>query len=64
MGLGIAKRYSNGFDPISVKLYENIGYHGGTQAVTFLGNRPSLKKCDILKFQRGSQWNNPTCAIS
>ncbi len=34
---------SNSLHPISAKLYEDIGYHGGTQAVTFLGNQPSFK---------------------
>ncbi len=28
---------------MSAKLYEDIIYHGGIQAVTFLGNRPSFK---------------------
>ncbi len=43
MGLEISKRYSScNFHLMSVKLYENIGYHGGIQAVTFLGNRPSF----------------------
>ncbi len=26
-----------------IKLYEDIGYYGGIQAVTFLGNRTSFK---------------------
>ena len=42
MGLEISKRYSShSFHPIQAKLYEDIGYHGGIQAITFLGNRPS-----------------------
>ncbi len=37
MGLEISKRYpSYSFHPMSVKLYENIGYYGGIQAITFL----------------------------
>ncbi len=42
MGLEISKRYSCSFHPMSDKLYEDIGYHGGIQAITFLGDRPSL----------------------
>ncbi len=30
------------FDPISSKLYDKYDSHGGLQAITFLGNRPSL----------------------
>ena len=30
--------------PMSLKLYEDIGYHGRIQAVTFLGSQPNLKK--------------------
>ncbi len=30
------------FHPMSAKLYEDIGYHGGIQAVTFLGSRLSF----------------------
>ncbi len=48
MGLVISKRYSSSFHPMSAKLYEDIGYHGGIQAVTFLGNRQSLKKSVAL----------------
>ncbi len=45
MGLEISKRYSIlQFHPMSAKLYEDIGYHGGTQAITFLGNQLSFKK--------------------
>ncbi len=43
MGLGISKRYClYSFHPMSENLYEDIGYHGGIQAITFLGNRPSF----------------------
>ncbi len=38
MGLEISKRYS------PYKLYEVTGYHGGIQAITFLGNQLSFKK--------------------
>ena len=37
MGLEISKRYSYNFHPIPAKFYEDIGYHGGTQVITFLG---------------------------
>ncbi len=40
MGLEISKRYSYSFHLMSVKLYVGIGYNGGIQPVTFLGNRP------------------------
>ncbi len=41
MGLEISKRYSSySFHPMSVKRYEDIGYYGGIQAITFVGNRP------------------------
>ena len=52
MGLEILKRYSSySFCPMSVKRYEDIGYYGGIQAVTFLGNWPSFTKfCGTLKF--------------
>ena len=44
MALEISKRYSSySFHPMSGKLYENFDYHGGIQAITFLGNQPSLK---------------------
>ena len=29
---------------MSAKVYEDIGYHDGIQAIIFLGNRPSIKK--------------------
>ncbi len=39
MGLEISKHYSSySFHSMSVKFYEVIGYHGGIQAVTILGN--------------------------
>ncbi len=56
LGLEISKRYSSySFHPISAKIYEDIGYHGGIQAVTFRGNRPSFNNhfCGILKFKMG-----------
>ena len=28
---------------MSAKLYEDFGYHGGIQGITFLVNRPNLK---------------------
>ncbi len=31
---------SRSFVPIVTNLYEDIGYHGGMQTVTILGNRP------------------------
>ncbi len=50
MGLEISKRfYSYSFHLMSVKLYEDVGYRGGIQAITFLGNRPSLKKNVALR---------------
>ncbi len=49
MALEISKRYSYySFHPMSVNLYEDIGYHGGIQAITFLGNRPSFKNFVVL----------------
>ncbi len=43
MGLEVSKDYSYSFHLMSVKLYEDIGYHGGIQALAFLGNRPRFK---------------------
>ncbi len=43
MGLEISNRSSYSFLPMSTKLYEDIGYHGGIQPSTFLGNWPSFK---------------------
>ena len=38
MGLEISKRYSSHiFHLMPAKLYEDISYHGGIQAITFLG---------------------------
>ncbi len=42
MRLEISKRYSYSFHSMSAKFYEDIGYHGGIQVVTFFGNRPSF----------------------
>ncbi len=52
MGVEISKCYSSySFDPISVKLYEDIAYHGRIAAITFLVNRQLFrKKCGTLKF--------------
>ena len=48
MGLEISKRYSYySFHLMSAKLYEDIGCHDGTQAVTFRGT---------LKFYHWDQW--------
>ncbi len=70
MGLEMSKRYfSYTFHPISAKLYESIGYHGGIQASTFPGNWPSFKNLkwpfkwhfEILTW---SQWETPNlCQI-
>ncbi len=44
MGLEISKRFSfHSFHPMSVKLYEDIGYYGGIQAITSLGSRLIFK---------------------
>ncbi len=44
MGLEISKCFSSySFHLMSVKHYEDISYHGGIQAITFLGNLPSFK---------------------
>ncbi len=50
--LRLSKRYlSNNFHWIPSKLYENIACHGGMQAITLLGNRPSFTKFNhTLKF--------------
>ncbi len=54
VGLEISKRYSYSFHPKSAKLYEDIDYHGGIQANTFLGNLRSFKKIVVLwKFNMG-----------
>ena len=44
MELKMSKRYSSyNLHLMSAKLYEYIGYHGGLQGITCLGNRPSFK---------------------
>ncbi len=48
MGLAISKRYTYTFHLMSSKLYEDSGYHGRIQAITFLGNQPSFKKIVAL----------------
>ncbi len=48
MGLGSSKCYSYSFHPMSVKPYEDIGYHDGIQALTFLANGSSFKKIVVL----------------
>ena len=49
MGLEISKRFSSySFHLMSAKLYEDISYHGGIQAITFLGNWPSFKNVVAL----------------
>ncbi len=46
MGLEMSKRYcSSSFLQTSAKLYEDIGYHGAIEAIYFLANWPSLKRC-------------------
>ncbi len=43
MELEISKRYASySVHQITSKLYENIAYHGGMQAITLLANRPNL----------------------
>ncbi len=46
--LEISKGCSYSFHPISVKHYEDIGYHGGTQAVTSLRDWPIFKNVVVL----------------
>ncbi len=55
MRLEISKHYSSySFHLMSVKLYEDIGFHGGIQAITFLGNQPSFKNfVALLNFNMG-----------
>ena len=44
MGLDISKHHSSYiFRLMSAKLDEDIGCHGGIQAITFLGNQPGFK---------------------
>ncbi len=66
MGLEISKRYScYSFHPMLLKLYEDIGYHGRIQAVTFLFNRPNLKKNVALwNFNMRVNGKIMKCAIS
>ena len=46
-------------------LYEDIGYHGGMQAVTFLGNPPSYKHfVTLCGFNMGVNGKIMKCAIS
>ncbi len=49
MGQKISKYYYS-FHPVSAKLYEDIGYHGGTQAITFIAMGQVLTFCGTLKF--------------
>ena len=63
----MSKRYfSNYVLRIPSKLYEDIAYHRGIQAITLLGNRPNLTKfmvlCEILTWE--SLWGNLKCEIS
>ncbi len=59
MRLEISKHASCSFHPISAKLHEDIGCYCGIQAITFLGNWPSLTFCGTLKFLHWSEWENP-----
>ncbi len=72
--LEISKLYpSYSFHPMSAKLYEDIGYHGGIQAITFLGNQPNFNmgldgkilKCTTswkrLAIER-NEWKFGTCS--
>ncbi len=44
MGVKISKCYSfYSFHLMLAKICEDINYHGGIQAITFLGNQPSFK---------------------
>ena len=54
--LEISKRYSSyNFHSMSIKLHEDNGYHGGIQAVAFLGNSQVFKFFCTLKFEHGSK---------
>ncbi len=62
MGLGISKRYSSySFHPMSLKPYEDIGYHGRIQPVTFLDKRPNLNEnvalWNLTWESMGKSWN-------
>ncbi len=47
--LRFSKRYfSNSFHRIPSKLYQNIAYYGGMQAITLLGNRPSFSTLESM----------------
>ncbi len=49
MGLEISKRCSSySFLSMSIKLFEDIGYHLTIQVATFLSNRPNQKKIVAL----------------
>ena len=65
MGLEISKSYSSySFHPMPAKLYEDIGYHGGIQAITVLGNPPSQKHIATLcSFNMGVNGKIMKCAI-
>ena len=64
IGLEISKRYSSyRFHLMSTKLYEDIAYHKGMQAITLLGNRPSFTKFKTL-WNNISQWEKLKCVIS
>ncbi len=61
----ISKLYSHSFHSISAKLYEDIGYQRGIQAVTFLGNLPSYKRfVTLCSFNMGVNGKIMKCAIS
>ncbi len=66
MQLKISKRYSSySFHPMSAKRFEDIGYHGEIQAITFLGNPPSFKNFvafEILTWE--PMGKSPRCGIS
>ncbi len=66
MGLEISKRYfPHSFYLMSVKLYEDIGYCGGIQAVTVLGNRTNFKNSVLLwNFNMGVSGKSKKCGIS
>ncbi len=43
MRLKVSKCSAYSVHLFSAKFYEDIGYHGRIQAITFLGNQPSFK---------------------
>ncbi len=78
MGLEISKHYSYSFHPISAKLYQDIGYNrgiqaitflgwcgykGGIQAITILGNQPSLNFWELWNFNMRANGKIVKCAI-